>query len=144
MGQIKLVGSLLMIGLFTLALGSWGIAFGEDNSAPVKIGDDPDFSSFRAQVESNVSQFKDDSETASESYFTSQVNPGDEVTESGQQFKVGIGTATSLASNSLSISFKKVFGQDGQFGLFLTIILGFILFLGIMYGYKAWFGRNPD
>jgi uncharacterized membrane protein YraQ (UPF0718 family) len=144
MGQIKFIGAMLMTGLFAFAIISFVTQFGVDNNSAVQLANDPQYSSISAQIQSNVSTFDDDAETSSTSFFKSQAESGDEVSSSGEQFKTGVGTATSTATSTVRVAYEKIFGQDGNFSVFVTALVGFILYMGAMYAYKTWFGRNPD
>jgi hypothetical protein len=72
------------------------------------------------------------------------LDSGDQTTATGGQFKVGVGTMMKQTKNILNSGYKKIFGSDTGFGIFLTALTFLIVFTGTMYAYKSWIGRNPD
>lgn len=144
MGQIKFFTSILMAGLFAFAIIMFSISFANDNNAPINLINDSDFNTIRTELQGNITEFKTDSDSVSSSYFESTVNPGDEVTESGGQFKIGFFSMMKMSGTIIKSSYKKIFGSDSGFGIFLTALTAILIYMGVMYGYKAWFGRNPD
>ena len=144
MGQIKFVSALVMTALFAIAIITFGINFANDNDSLVTINDDVDIVNLKTDVTNNSSQFTTDTESASESFFKSTASPGDQVSSSGGQFKVNARSSISMATSVMVGSFKKIFGQDSGFGIFLTALSSMLIFIGIAYAYKYWFGRNPD
>lgn len=144
MGNIKFIISLVLIGLFPIALITFVINFAYDNDSLVNLGDDPDFTKMKGEVSSNTTVFYDDVQIISNATQQSTISTQVEATEGGTAFKVGPATALSIASSVITISFRKIFGSDTGFGIFLTSIIAILGFIMAMYIYKAWAGRNPD
>ena len=140
MGLIKYTTSLVMIALFVISILMFATNFGVDNDSQVLLSSDPDYVALQSSMDGNATQFVSDVNTSSEAFFTSTIKSGDVATESGGQFKAGIGTMKSIATSSLSAGFKKITGGDSSFAIIFTTISGVIVFLGVMYGYKAWKG----
>ncbi len=66
MGQIQLTTSLILIGLFTVAIIGFTVNFALDNNSPVDISNDPELSSLNSQTKGNLSQFGRSEEHTSE------------------------------------------------------------------------------
>lgn len=144
MGQIKFVISMAMAVLFAIAVITFGIQFGNDNSAGDKIGDDSDFSTIQSELVGNTSTFLTDINSSSDAFFKSSLAQGDQTTATGGQFKVGVSTMMAQSSSILKAGYKKIFGSNTGFGVFLTSLSTLLLFIFTMYAYKSWIGRNPD
>lgn len=143
MGQVKFVVSLLLAALFGIAIISFAINFGEDNDSRVKLGDDPDFVNILEESKVEITDFEDDSSTASDALTESTIEPGDETVATGGQFKAGFGTSMRMVSSVIRGGFKKIFGSDTGFGIFLTALTSVLVFIGALYIWKSWRG-NPD
>ena len=141
--HIKLITSMLMMALFSVAIITFSINFGNDNDAAINIAEDPDFVSFNTQVKANLSSFNDDAESSSNSFFESAASTGDQVSTSGGQFKVGIKSAMSITTSTVNAGFKKIFGSDTSFGIILTSFIALLVYIAGLLAYKAWFGRSP-
>jgi len=144
MGQIKFFTSLVLGILFSIAIIGFAINFGDDNNAAVKLSEDPDFVTINTDLTGNLSTFESDVGSASDSFFEAQLQSDDETTRTGGQFKVGIGSLTTMFGSILKGGYKKIFGSDTGFGIFLTALTSLLLYIGVMYGIKAWWGKNPD
>lgn len=147
MGQIQFVGSLLLAGLFAVAIVNFSIGFGNDNDASVKITDDPKLVSFIANAESDISTFQSDTNASLKALYDSTVASGDETTTTGGQFKGGVGGITSALTNIITLGFNRIFGGSegtGGFAIILTGFISFLVFVMGMYVWKTWAGRNPD
>lgn len=144
MGNISLIVSLVLIGLFAIAITTFAINFAYDNGTETNLINDPDFTKMKGEVLSNTTAFYSDVEVISNATQQSTISTQIEATEGGTAFKVGPATALSVAFSVISISFKKIFGADTGFGIFLTALISVLGFIMAMYIYKAWAGRNPD
>jgi len=143
MGLIKFMTSIIMASLFVIAILGFVINFGDDNNAAVKLSEDEDFVLIRTEITNNLSGFEDDVDLSSGAFTKSTIESGDQVTVTGGQFKVGILSATRMITSILKGGFKKIFGFDTGFGVFLTALIGLIVWIFAMLGWKAWAGRNP-
>jgi hypothetical protein len=147
MGQIQFVGSLLLIALFSIAVVNFGIGFGNDNNAAVKLSDDVQLSGFVGNVESDIVTFKSDTNASQKALFDSTIASGDETTTTGGQFKGGISGILSSIKNIITLGYNKIFGSEqgtGAFGIVLTGFISFLVFIMGMYIWKTWAGKNPD
>jgi hypothetical protein len=93
---------------------------------------------------SETTEFFEDVNSSAAAFTLTTLEPGDETSSSGGQFKVGLGTMINMAENSLNAGYTKLIGEDTGLGIFLTALIGVLGFMVIAYGWKAWIGRNPD
>ena len=106
MGQIKLITTLVLIGLFSIAIIGYAVNFASDNSSPIDISDDPDFSSLNTNISSDLSGFQTGSEGTYESLIKTTIE-GD-VAPSTAPFSITSGNALSVAKNVMQISYEKI------------------------------------
>jgi len=143
MGQLSFTISLMIIGLFTIALIAFAVNFAIDNDAPVSIQDDSELMGLKSDSETDVSTFKEKSEDSYKSIVDSSITKGDNL-ESGGTFSLTISSSLSTVTNILRVGYVKIFGTGSGFGIFLTAFISIILFIAFMYFAKTWLGRNPD
>lgn len=144
MGQIQFTISLIMIGLFTVAVIGFAISFATDNNAPVNIADDPEISGLYTDTKSSVSDFRESSESSYASIINSTIESGDETTASGGQFKITPVNSLAVARVIMKTGYTKIFGTDSGFGIFLTTFFAILLFIIGLLIWKTWAGRTPD
>ena len=144
MGHLKFTSSMLMIALFTIAIVGFAVNFAIDNESAVMLGDDADFNSVYTNQRDNVTEFFEDANASSTALIFSTLEQGDETTSSGGQFKGSVGTSLNMATNVIRVGYKKIFGADNGFGIFLTALISILIYFAAAYAYKAWIGRNPD
>lgn len=144
MGYIQFLTSLVMIGLFGFALITFVGNVGVENDASVLLSDDSAFATYSGKQSSNLSAFRGDADSSVLAFSKTNAEGGDEVSESGQQFKVTSSNALGLAKNTLGLAYTKVFGEGSQFSVVLTAILSLMVTIIGLLLYKAWFGRNPE
>jgi len=143
-GLNNFVISLVLVGLFSISIITFGTLFATDNDAHITISDDPDFSAASNELTQNVTSFYSDVNTSSDAMYQSTISSQTEATEGGTAFKTSPRASLALAVSMLTLGFKKIFGADTGFAIFLTALIGVLGFLLIMYLYKAWAGRSPD
>jgi len=143
MGTIKLAGSLIMIGLFTMAVLGFAISFASDNNSAVSISDDAEMVSLYSKTKNNVSAFQDDAENTYKSIIDSTVEPGAGTTTSTGPFSVTPVNMVGTVKNILTVGYVKIFGTGGGFGIFLSSLVAFIVFIFGLYAYKTLRGL-PD
>lgn len=143
MGQIKLISAMIMVALFSLAMVTFAVNFGVENNSSVQLIDDPDYASLNASVKTQIQEFNTESNTSSNTLFSTTQEQGDQSASSGGQFKVTTGSAITVVTSLITVGFKKIFGQDTGFGIFLTAITSMLLFMIGLYVWKSWKG-NPD
>jgi len=143
MGQINYVISLALIGLFTVAIIAFGVAFASDNNSYVSLSDDSEITSLKTKTEGNLSEFRTKSESSYSSIVNSSIEQGETI-KSGGVFSLTITDIVKVPVNIANVGYKKIFGSDGNFSIFITAFIAIIGFLGFMYFVKTWLGRNPD
>ena len=141
--QIELTISIVMVVLFSLAIIGFAIGFASDNNAAVSISDNPDVSSVYSSQESNMQQFKSESEDTYQSILDTTVEPGSDVVPSAAPFAITRGSLLNTLGNMVTLPINYIFGGWGsQFGIFFTTLLAVISFMFILYLIKTWKG-NP-
>jgi len=144
MGQIKFISGLLMASLFAIALIGFSINFANDNSSVINIASDSDLSGVKGNMEGDMQQFYLDANTSSSSMYESTISTQTEATEGGTSFKVGPATALTTGNRVLSTGFKKIFGADANFGIFLTSLIAMLGLIAALFIWKAWKGGQVD
>jgi len=144
MGQIGFTISLVLIGLFMVAIVGFALSFADNNTVYVDLEDDTEISELYTGQRGNITQFHSDTESTYESIINSTIASGDETTVSGGQFKITPVTAVAVSTNILRVGYEKIFGSGSGFGIFLTSFLALILFVMGLFIWKTWAGRNPD
>ncbi len=144
MGEIKLVTSLVLIAVFSIAMVSYVANFAADNNAAISLSDDPEFLALNSDLSGEVSNFNTNANASSQAFFESEITEGDETTRTGGQFKVGIVSLTSALTLVLDIIFSKIFGNDVGFAVLLTAFLSLLGYIAFRYIWKTWKGGQPD
>jgi len=143
MGFNQMVTSLLLVGLFAFAIVSLTINFGNDNSAAVKLSSDSDFNTYSTDIEGNINSFITSGNSSSSDFAATTIEPGDDTSATGGQFKTMTSSAPKGAITAMKLAYKRLLGTDTGFGIFLTSISAWIVFILGTLGWKAWRG-NPD
>lgn len=143
MGQISLTISLVMIGLFSIAIIGFGIGFASDNNAAFSIADDPELAQFNLQAKGNASGFNQDAEDTYRSLINTTVNDESGVPTTTGTFAITPTNAVGTVSNVLQVGYTKIFGTGSGFGIFLTSLISILAFMIALYIYKTFRG-NPD
>lgn len=143
MGQIQLTVSLVMIGLFTVAILGFAINFAEDNNAAVSISDDPELTNLYTQTGSNLSGFNDNSQDTYQSIVDTNLQAGSEVAQNVGSFSITPANVLGVVKNILEVSYKKIFGSSSGFGIFFSALAGMLVFMVALFLYKTLRG-NPD
>lgn len=144
MGSIKYMAALLMTALFAIAIVGFSVNFGNENDAKVLLSNDSDFAQYKSDLVSDVDTFHSATNESLSDLAKSTATPGDEVSTSGEQFKVTSSSLLSITKNVITSSFEKIFGENKTTGIVLTGLIGFLALVGALYVYKTWFGKNPD
>ncbi len=142
MGQIQLIGSLVMIGLFTIALIGFGINFAADNDSPIDIADDSEISSLYDNTKSDVGEFEGDSSDQYQSILETTTGEQGTAPSTGP-FAVTPLNAIGVVKNIMQTGYTKIFGTGDGFGIFLTSFIAIIVFIAGLYIYKTLRGL-PD
>jgi hypothetical protein len=143
MGQITLITSLVLIGLFTIAMIGFALNFASDTSADISIADDAELSLLSTQTNTNVGAFTTDANDTYYSIVGSSITSAD-TTASGSQFALTPINAIGTVKNILEVGWVKIFGTGSGFSIFLTTLLGMLTFMIGLYIWKTWKGGSPD
>ena len=144
MGQIQFTISLILIGLFAIAIIGFAINFAIDNDSYVDLSDDAELSTLYINTEASVSDFDSDAENTYTSIINSTIASGDETTISGGQFKITPVNALGVVNSIIRVGYIKIFGNDSGFGIFMTTFFAVLLFILGLLIWKTWAGRSPD
>lgn len=145
MGQISWTITLVMIGLFAVAILGFAVNFANDNNAAVDISSDADISSTYSSTTGNSSSFGDDAENTYSSIISSTIDPEGQTLESAGPVAISSKNMVGTVKNIFSVGFKRVFGGSGSpFEIFLVTFLGLIVFITAMVILKTFIGRNPE
>ena len=144
MGEIKFLGGLVLFALFTIAIIGYAINFAIDNESAISISDDAQFNALNSNLQTNMSSFRTDAESGSQSLMVSNIETGGDNMESGGAFKVGITPMIKTLKAVTQTIKDKVFGGSGAFGIFITALVSLTIYTGFRYIWKTWKGGNPD
>jgi len=136
--------SLMVIGLFAIAILSFAIGFANDNSSSINIANDPQINTLKIQTIGNVTSFEGESESTYASIINSTIAAGSTTTTGSGQYAITAGSSVGAARNILLIGYQKIFGTGSGFGIFITTFLGIIGFITILYVVKLWRAGLPD
>jgi len=137
MGQIQLITSLILIGLFTVAILSFAVNFATDNDAVISLSDDAEISSLISDTETNLEQFEEDSEDTYTSIVETTIESGSGVAPSTGSFAITPLNSLSIAKNIMKVGYVKIFGTGTGFGVFLTSLISLLVFMIGLYLYKT-------
>lgn len=143
MGQLQLTISLVMIGLFSVAVIGFAINFATDNNAPVDISDDTDISNLYTRSSSNLSGFASDSEGQYQSILETTIAPESGSAQSTAPFAITPANALSVVKNVMEVGYTKIFGSKSGFNIFFTSLIAVIVFAFGFFIYKTLRGM-PD
>jgi len=143
MGQIQFTTSLVLIGLFTVAIIGFAINFAEDNNSPISLSDDPELSSLYTRTTDDVSEFSEDAENTYSSIIDTTIAPESGSAQSTGPFAITPLNILGIVKNIIEVGYLKIFGTGKGFGIFLTTFLGLLGFIIALYIYKTLRG-NPD
>lgn len=144
--QIQWTISLVLIGLFTVAIIGFSINFASDNNSPINIANDLELSNLYTQTGENLSGFNTGSEDTYASIINSSISPSSAsgTTTTAGQFSITPINIIGIVTNILKVGYSKIFGNGAGFQIFLTTFLGMIVFITALYIWKTWAGRSPD
>jgi len=145
-GQIGWTISLVMIGLFAIAIIGFAINFASDNNSPVDIADDTEISNLYTETGSNLSDFNSASQDTYGSIINSTISQtaSSGTTATSGQFAITPVSSIGVTRNILKIGYIKIFGNDSGFGIFISTFIGLIVFITALLIWKTWAGRSPD
>ena len=140
--QISLTMSLVMIGLFVIAIFSFVVGFQIDNHSTQLITSDPNFNSVKENTGNTLDTLDTTVESSSKSILETTVEPGSDVSQSSAPYSVGLEDYKNIVLNMIDLPRKAIFGSGAGFAVFFTIFGAIIAFLFVLYVIKTWRG-NP-
>lgn len=145
MGLKQYSASLLMLGLFSIAILSYAISYANDNDSIVNLNEDDRMNKLQQNLTGNFQVYESDSDDSFQTYIKSKIKSGDENTEGGGQFKTSPIALLTSTQKIMQVGQEEIFGteEDSGFGIIFTALGGFMLVILGFYGWKAWKG-NPD
>ena len=139
---VKYTTAILFVFLFSLAIVMYVINFSVDNSSKVDIASNPVLQDINGSIINDSSTFMLEVQTNDNVSKASAIAQGSQATNTGNQFRF------STFKNTIGSIFKGtktyIFGGDQTFSIILNVIGAFLVFLLIMFIYKAWIGGQPD
>jgi len=138
---IRMISGAAFSAVFILCVIIFATQFAADNDSDISITDDPRFTNLEGTLKNNLTTLKSNAETSQEFLFKTTLEPGDEHSSTGAQFKIGPLTAMALAISSLNVAFFTIFGVE--FNFILTALITMITFILGYFTIQAWLGRNP-
>jgi len=144
MGQIKFYAALVFITLFTLAIVGYSIGFANDNGAVVSLDPDSELAGLSSTAQSNINTFSGETNTSTAAFMESTITGADQTTVTGGEFKGGLGTLLGTINAIIKTTRKTLFEDSPAFGVILTALSAFLMFMGTKYMWKTWKGGNPD
>lgn len=146
MGEIKFVGSLLLIALFVMAIVGYVVNFQNDNSAVVLLTDEQSMGGLQTSLEENLTLMGYDVNQASIGFMNSTADEQgtDVTTKTGGQFKLGMKSVLDTFSSIRNVINQNIFGGKKGLIFFMTMLGVFMTYVAIRYVWKTWKGGNPD
>ena len=144
MGQIKFITSMMLITLFTIAIVSYAINFGDDNDAVIKLGDDSGFSSLKSSLDSDVLTYTTTTNSSATSIFQNKIESQEVTTTTGNTIQQIGSLFNSFKTILGTITNKLLGGKGSEFGIIMTGFIALMSIIGILLAWKTWIGRNPD
>lgn len=144
MGQIQWTVSLIMIGLFAIAIISFAIGFANDNNSAIDISSDSQIMALSSNLTNGVSLFQSQSENTYASIINSTIAPGSTTTTGSGQYAITSTSSIGVTKNILLIGYTKIFGSNNGFSIFITTFLGILVVITILYVVKTWRAGIPD
>jgi hypothetical protein len=143
MGLSQLSISIVLIGLFTIAIVGFAISFAIDNNAVFSIADDPEMSTLNSNTKVNMSDFGKNASSQYSSILNTTISPGSDVPQSAAPFAITPWSLVQVITNIVFVAYTKIFGTGSGFGIFFTTFIAVIVFLFGFFIYKALRGL-PD
>jgi hypothetical protein len=144
MGQLKLITSLVLIGLFTLAVIGFAINFAEDNDVPanLRIGNDADVIRLKAGVTGNVSSASNDANDTYYSIKGTEITTAD-TSPTASAFVLTPLSAVSVVRTILQVAYVRIFGSDQNFAIFITSFIALLTLAIALFVWQTWKGGSP-
>lgn len=135
MGQLNLILSVTLIALFTFAFINFIAYFQKDNDSSISISNDSDFNYLNNTV--YTYEFSSKAENSYISILGSEIEGG-ETTKKGKQFDIGLSNAKSFFENFFDVVYRKIFGSNPLFFVFINAFISLFIITFVLYIWKVW------
>lgn len=141
--QTSLMISLIMVGLFSIAIFGFAIGFANDNNAAIDASRDARLTEDYSSLTENISNIKSSANATYKSIISTTIGEDRDVAPSVGAFGGGVSDVKNIGRTVVTAPYKIIFGGDtGGFGIFFTVFGAVILTLIGLYLYKTLRG-NP-
>jgi len=137
MGTIQLVGSIVMIAMFSIMIVAFGIQFAVDNSPSVSIADDNETMNFYSSQKNNITGLKSSSSDEYKSIIETTIPEGSDYPQSMAAFSKSDDSAKAVTENVITLIRTKLFGNDPTVNYVITAAMGFLVLVLGLYVYKT-------
>jgi len=146
MGQKKLVVSVVMILIFTMAILNYSIGFASDNDASFSIADDDSFGQLTTDVQTFSAGVVEEGNDTDVGFFQRKTESEDELIKTGGSLKdMGrISSSKALLNITGSIQNAIFGGKGSEFGIVFSLLGILFIMIIALYVYKTIKGGNPD
>lgn len=137
MGTIQIVGSIVMIAMFSIMIVAFGIQFAVDNSPSVSIADDNETMNFYSSQKNNITGLKSSSSDEYKSIIETTIPEGSDYPQSMAAFSKSDDSAKAVTENVITLIRTKLFGNDPTVNYVITAAMGFLVLVLGLYVYKT-------
>lgn len=144
MGQIQFMTGLASFLIFTIAIMAFAYNFGIDNNAGINVVDDDALLALNNTLEPSGKGFLTSANSTTEALYKSTTTGESGVTTQVGSFQIGLGDMIGSVKNTITSGYRSLFGSSQGFGIVLTIFIGLIGSIGLLYVWKSIKGGIPD
>ena len=137
MGTIQLVGSIVMIAMFSIMVIAFGVQFAVDNSPSVSIADDNETMNFYSGQQSNVTGLRGSTNDEYQSIIETTIPEGSDYPQSMAAFSKSDESSKAVVENVITLVRTKLFGNDPTVNYVITAAMGFLVLVLGLYVYKT-------
>lgn len=147
MGAIKLMTAIVFSMIFAIAIINFNFGFAQDNTAPVNLLNDSEFTNLETTVQGNFSTINTDIESTKKAIFNISTAPASESSKTPGAFTLAWGggkDALSIIADTVNVKILGGKGTDSPFSIVPTMFMALFVFLVSMFVIKLWRAGNPD
>ena len=141
MGQNQMLITFALIFIFSFALVTFGVQFGNLNDANVNIGDDPSLSDYSTESVTRSEAYRVEINGTLKSLQETEIT---ENSETGAIVKDKENSNSQAMLSMLSLVQNKIFGGSTASKVIFTTVTSLVLFIFGLYVVKTLRGGNPD
>ena len=145
MGQIKYLGIVLMIAVFSIAIVSYVTNYSNDNGSVVNISTDKEITSINSDLKSDVITLSDDVNSSSEIFAQSNTEGTSDTFKSPNVLQ-NLLSVPQMFNRVIKLIRTKIFGggDNNQFNYALSALSIFLIVMGVLYVWKTFRAGDPD